>query len=100
MGLGLFVFVVLMALAGMGVLLAIDRNSTSASTTTTVDVFTDAYLATMTEATSLTSLSTTTIIGAPAMLFLSTHFSRNVFQTLLIVSKLKTKKEKLKKSTN
>ena len=88
MTLGLFVSVVLIGLGGLSAFLVINKSSTSASITTAVDVFTDAYLATMTEATSLTSLSTTTIIGAPAMLFLSTHFSRNVFQTLLIVMKV------------
>ena len=86
--LSLFVIVVLVGLGGVSAFLAMNRSSTNASITTAVDVFTDAYLATMTEATSLTSLSTTTIIGAPAILFLSTHFSRNVFQTLLIVMKV------------
>ena len=89
MTLGLFVVIVLIGLGGLSAFLIINKSATSASITTDVDVFTDAYLATMTGATSLASLSltsstntnivTTTAITVPAMLFLSTYSSRNEF---------------------
>ena len=89
MTLGLFVSVVLIGLGGLSAFLVINKSSTSAPITTDVDVFTDAYLATMTGATTRTSLSTTsstntnivttTAITTPAMLFLSTYSSRNEF---------------------